>query len=71
MKLKKVLAALLVVAMGASLAACGGSSDDSSSGGGSTELTSSDEPLTVAIWDSNQEPGLREIMDDFYGRDWN
>ena len=68
MKMKKVLACLLVAAMSASLAACGGSGDSSEGGsaeGGSAELTSSDEPLTVAIWDSNQEPGLREIMDDF------
>lgn len=66
MKMKRVLACLLVAAMGASLAACGSSgSDEGSNSGGSTELTSSDEPLTVAIWDSNQEPGLREIMDDF------
>ena len=66
MKMKRVLACLLAAAMGASLAACGSSgSDEGSNSGGSTELTSSDEPLTVAIWDSNQEPGLREIMDDF------
>ncbi len=65
MKMKRVLACLLAAAMGASLAACGSSGSDEGSSGGSTELTSSDEPLTVAIWDSNQEPGLREIMDDF------
>lgn len=63
--MKRVLACLLAAAMGASLAACGSSGSDEGSSGGSTELTSSDEPLTVAIWDSNQEPGLREIMDDF------
>lgn len=65
MKMKRVLACLLAAAMGVSLAACGSSGSDEGSSGGSTELTSSDEPLTVAIWDSNQEPGLREIMDDF------
>ena len=65
MKMKRVLACLLAAAMGASLAACGSSGSDEGSSGGSTEITSSDEPLTVAIWDSNQEPGLREIMDDF------
>lgn len=65
MKMKRVLACLLAAAMGASLAACGSSGSDEGSSGGSTELTSSDEPLTVAIWDSNQEPGLREIMDEF------
>lgn len=63
--MKRVLACLLAAAMGVSLAACGSSGSDEGSSGGSTELTSSDEPLTVAIWDSNQEPGLREIMDDF------
>ena len=65
MKMKRVLACLLAAAMGVSLAACGSSGSDEGSSGGSTELTSSDEPLTVAIWDSNQEPGLREIMDEF------
>ena len=65
MKMKRVLACLLAAAMGVSLAACGSSGSDEGSSGGSTELTSSDEPLTVAIWDSKQEPGLREIMDDF------
>ncbi len=29
------------------------------------EKTASSGSLTVAIWDSNQEPGLRQIMDDF------
>lgn len=60
MKLKKVLATTMVAAMTLSLAACG--SKDSS--GESTEK-SKDTELTVAIWDSNQEAGLKEIMDDF------
>lgn len=70
MKLKKVLSALLSAAMVMSLAACGGSGSSGgseSSGGdtGSENSGSSDTTLTVAIWDKNQEPGLREIMDDF------
>ncbi len=61
MKLKKLLSIMLVVAMVLSLAACGNSSDEESSEGGS----SASGPLQVAIWDSNQEPGIKEIIADF------
>jgi multiple sugar transport system substrate-binding protein len=66
MKAKKALAATLAATMMLSLAACGstGSTDDSSSSSDAS-TSSSDVTLTVAIWDTNQEPGLREIMDDF------
>ncbi|MGN1267217.1 MAG: ABC transporter substrate-binding protein [Dorea sp.] len=62
MKFKKLLSIVLVSAMVLSLAACGGSSSDSdseeSSGGG-------DGVLQIGIWDSNQEPGIKEILADF------
>ena len=62
MKLKKVLAVALAAMMTISLAACGSKSSDE---GKSKSDGSKDDKLTVAIWDSNQEPGLKEIMDDF------
>ena len=60
---KKLLAVVLTVAMVLSLAACGGGSSDSgdSSDGGSSAGGS----LQVAIWDTNQEPGISEILADF------
>lgn len=62
MKMKRVLAALIASAMTVSLAACGSGNDKSGNDKGNE---GGDTTLTVAIWDSNQEPGLREIMDDF------
>lgn len=61
MKLKKILAAVLVTAMTLSLAACGSKQGEDKKESGSGK----EAKLTVAIWDSNQEPGLKEIMDDF------
>lgn len=42
------------------LAACGGSESQSQG-----DTKDSSEPLTVAIWDNNQLPGLKEIIGDF------
>lgn len=62
MKLKKVLAFAMAAMMTLSVAACGSkSSDDGKKSSGNDK----DVKLTVAIWDSNQEPGLKEIMNDF------
>lgn len=63
MKLRKVMALSLAGAMVVSLGACGGgggseSGGDSGSGGG-------DGSLSVMIWDTYQEPGLTEILNDF------
>lgn len=62
MKLRKMLAGLTALVMLVSLAACGSGSED-----GKSDETGGDsgKTLSVAIWDSNQEPGLRQIMDDF------
>lgn len=62
MKLKKVLAVAMAAVMTLSFAACGSKSSDE---GEKKSEKSKDAKLTVAIWDSNQEPGLKEIMNDF------
>lgn len=62
MKLKKVLAIAMVSVMTLSFAACGQKSSGEEKGGSGG---SKDAKLTVAIWDSNQEAGLKEIMNDF------
>lgn len=62
MKLKKVLAVAMTAVMTLSFAACGSKSSDE---GEKKSEGSKDAKLTVAIWDSNQEPGLKEIMNDF------
>lgn len=61
MKFKKVAALVLAGVMVFSLSACGGG------GGGSEEGGSSggDASLSVMIWDTYQEPGLTEIINDF------
>ena len=76
MKLRKVLALALASTMVFSLAACGGSGTSKEDSGksessekpaeGSDEgAASSDVELSVSIWDNNQEPGLKQIMEDF------
>lgn len=60
---KKGLALILAGTMAISLAACG--SGNSSSGGGASGGGDPKSKLTVAIWDNGQQPGLREIMDEF------
>lgn len=70
MKFKKVLAIVLAAVTAMSLAACGSGSGSDSADGGSDKAeskneSSTDATLTVAIWDKNQEPGLKEIMEDF------
>ena len=62
MKLKKVLTVAMAAVMTLSFAACGSKSSDE---GEKKPEGSKDAKLTVAIWDSNQEPGLKEIMNDF------
>ena len=68
MKFKKVMALVLASAMVFSMAACGG---DSGSSGETKKEDSGDSgesdggELSVSIWDTNQEPGLKEILADF------
>lgn len=60
MKWKKFASIMLTVCMVSTLAACGKGNGEVDS-----KANSEDVELTVAIWDSNQEPGLRTIMDGF------
>ncbi len=49
-----------------STAACGGGSSDSGSSGGDGDSGSSEGgELSISIWDTNQEPGINEILADF------
>lgn len=66
MKLKKLTALCLAGAMVLSTAACGGGSSDSGSSGGDGDSGSSEGgELSISIWDTNQEPGINEILADF------
>ncbi|MDD7267849.1 MAG: sugar ABC transporter substrate-binding protein [Lachnospiraceae bacterium] len=68
-KLSKWLSASLAAAMVVgSLAACGargGSSTKSTTGSTKSATGGSAKELTVTIWDSGQQPGLQEIINDF------
>ncbi|MDR0885930.1 MAG: sugar ABC transporter substrate-binding protein [Clostridiales Family XIII bacterium] len=63
-KMNKVIALLLATFMVVSLAACGGK-DKSSSGSSDSGSKKGSDTLTVAIWDTNQESGIKEILADF------
>ena len=73
MKLRKLMAAGLSLAMVASLAGCGGSgstatseADGSAASSAAAETTaSSGDSLTINIWDANQQAGIQEICDDW------
>ena len=69
MKFKKVMALALASTMVFPMAACGGSKDDggSSDAGESKkeEKAEGGDTLSVSIWDTNQEPGINEILADF------
>lgn len=62
------LAAVMTMGM---LTACGGGSSsggsggDTGNGGGGASSSGSGKGLTVAIWDTNQQAGLKEIIADF------
>ena len=84
MKLRKVIACMLALAMIMSLVACSKSSSEPTNStvadtaapkeeagkaeettGGDKTTEASGDGLTVAIWDTNQEPGLTKILADF------
>ena len=67
MKLKKLAALSLAGAMVLSTAACGGGSGDSGSSDGDSGSSGGSDggELSVSIWDTNQEPGINEILADF------
>lgn len=64
---KRIIAGIMVVTMALSLTACGGSEKDQ--GESPKNQVNQEENtkgvLTVAIWDTYQEPGLTEIIKDF------
>ncbi|MDR0885942.1 MAG: sugar ABC transporter substrate-binding protein [Clostridiales Family XIII bacterium] len=65
-KINKVLAFLLATVMVMSFAACGGKGNDNSNDDGSKKSGSKkSDTITVAIWDTNQEAGIKEILADF------
>ena len=59
MKMKKLLIAVLCIAMVGMFAACGGGSDSGSGDSGSSGA------ITINIWDANQQDGIQEICDDW------
>lgn len=63
MKLKKALVMILAGAMTLSLAACG--EKRSSENTDDSKAKSDSGELSVSIWDSYQEPGIKEILADF------
>lgn len=63
MKLKKALVMMLAGAMTLSLAACG--EKRSSENTDDSKAKSDSGELSVSIWDSYQEPGIKEILADF------
>ncbi len=78
---KKALALFMTIVMALSLAACGstGKTESESTStaaaestesvasetGSTSEASSTSDKITVAIWDTNQQAGLQEIMDDW------
>ncbi len=67
MKFKKLTALCLAGAMVLSTVACGGGGSDSgnSDGGDGDSGSSEGGELSISIWDTNQEPGINEILADF------
>ncbi len=80
MKMKQLTAGLMAAAMALSMAACGGSAatsssaaadtatstaDSTTSEAASTSTAASGDALRVMIWDTNQQPGLQQIIDEF------
>lgn len=61
MRTKKLLATALAGMMAFSLMACGGNSGSN----GETGKTDSSKPLTVAIWDNTQQPGIEKMLSEF------
>ena len=59
MKIKKLLVAMLCVAMVFAFAACGGGGDSAEPSGDASGA------ITVNIWDANQQAGIQEICNDW------
>ena len=63
--MKKFLALAMTGIMALSLAACGGSSGSSGSSESSGSASAPSNSLTINIWDSNQQAGLQQIVDEW------
>lgn len=64
-KWKKAASLAIAGVMAVSMAACGGGGDDGAAADSGAATSSGDGSLTIAIWDTYQEPGLTEILNDF------
>lgn len=68
MKLKRLFALVMTLVMVLSLAACSGSGEtngDSAGSSGGPEGGSGTTTITYALWDKNQEPGMKAIAEAF------
>ena len=63
--MKKFLALAMTGIMALSLAACGGSSGSSGSSESNGSASAPSNSLTINIWDSNQQAGLQQIVDEW------
>ena len=63
--MKKFMALAMAGMMALSLAACGGGSSSASPSGNGNSGAASSNSLTINIWDSNQQAGLQEIVDEW------
>ena len=60
MKKNRILSTILAAALCTSLTACGKSSENTGNA-----ANTDNNALSVSIWDNNQLPGLKSIMEDF------
>ena len=63
--MKKFMALAMAGMMALSLAACGGGSSSASPSGNGNSGAAPSNSLTINIWDSNQQAGLQEIVDEW------
>ncbi|MBE6001764.1 MAG: extracellular solute-binding protein, partial [Sarcina sp.] len=63
--MKKLMALAMAGMMALSLAACGGGSSSASPSGNGNSGAAPSNSLTINIWDSNQQAGLQEIVDEW------
>lgn len=63
--MKKLIALVMALAMALALVACGGGNDKPAGGDAPAAGGDASAPLTINIWDSNQQAGIQEICDDW------
>lgn len=62
MNRKKVMSLLCVSLLAMTVVFANGTAEKGTT---ATESKAPEKPLSVMIWDSNQEPGIRKLIDDF------